>query len=131
VIPLQLAQVGRGGAAEAARETRGAGPAALNAEGFRQLVAESKLPVVVDFWAEWCRPCHMLAPSVDQLSRDFTGRAVVAKLNADDYPEILEHCGIRGIPTLIYFKDGQEADRVVGVNPYKTLTNKLEKLVHT
>jgi thioredoxin 1 len=127
---VKLVQGGQGEADEATMDADGVGPANVNAKEFKQLVAESELPVVVDFWAEWCGPCHMLAPSVAQLARDFAGRAVVAKLNADEYPEILDHYGIRGIPTLIYFKDGREADRVIGVNPYGTLKNKLEKLAH-
>lgn len=105
-------------------------PGASHIDGreFKRLVAESEVPVVVDFWAEWCGPCHMMAPSVDQLAREFGAKAVVAKLDADEYPEILQRFGIMGIPTLIFFKDGQEADRVVGVTRYGSLKAKLEKL---
>jgi thioredoxin 1 len=106
----------------------GKGPRALTAQTFDQLIGESQVPVVVDFWADWCGPCHMLAPSVDQLAREYEDRAVVGKLNADDYPEILERYGIMGIPTLLYFQGGRVADRVVGVNPFGTLKNKLERL---
>lgn len=112
-----------------AGETDAVRPVALDSKEFKRLVAESELPVVVDFWAQWCGPCHMLAPAVGQLASDFAGRAVVGKVNADDYPEILQHYGIMGIPTLIYFKGGREADRVIGVNPYGTLKKKLERLV--
>jgi thioredoxin 1 len=104
-------------------------PEMLDAQAFDKLLAESGVPVVVDFWAEWCGPCHMLAPSVAQLTREFAGRAVVGKLDADEYPEILERYGIMGIPTLIYFQGGQEVDRVVGVTGYGTLKGKLEKLL--
>ncbi len=106
------------------------GPGARHVKGseFKKLVAESEVPVVVDFWAEWCGPCHMLAPSVDQLAREYVDKAVVAKVDADENPEILQRFGIMGIPTLIYFKGGKEADRVVGVTRYGTLKAKLEKL---
>ena len=106
----------------------GTGARHVNAQEFKGLLAEAQVPVVVDFWAEWCGPCHMMAPSVDQLAREFGDRAVVAKLDADEYPEILAHYGIIGIPTLIYFKGGEEKERVVGVTPYNALKAKLEKL---
>ena len=112
----------------AAPASAGVAPKALDAREFDRLVSESKVPVVVDFWAEWCGPCHMMSPSVDQLAAEFGERAVVAKLNADDYPEILNRYGIMGIPTLIYFQNGREADRVIGVTRYPALKAKLEKL---
>ena len=79
---------------------------------------------MVDFWAEWCGPCHAIAPSVAKLADEYAGRALVAKVNADEYPDILSRYGIMGIPTLIYFKGGEEADRVIGVTQYSTLKNK-------
>jgi thioredoxin 1 len=104
-------------------------PLHLNAEEFDAQIAGGELPVVVDFWAEWCGPCHAIAPSVAKLAQEYDGRAVIAKVNADDHPEILMRYGIMGIPTLIFFKGGQEVDRVVGLNPYGTLKNKLERLL--
>ena len=95
----------------------------------RPQVIESTVPVVVDFWAEWCGPCHAIAPSVAKMAQEYDGRAFVGKVDADEYPEILSRYGIMGIPTLIYFKGGQEVDRVVGVNAYGTLKNKLERLL--
>src|SRR5512136_1793228 len=89
-------------------------PRHLTDEEFAQQVLHSEQAVVVDFWAEWCGPCHAIAPSVAKLADEYAGRALVAKVNADDYPEILMRYGIMGIPTLIYFKGGQEADRIVG-----------------
>jgi thioredoxin 1 len=83
----------------------------------------------VDFWAEWCGPCRAIAPAVSQLASEYEGRALVAKLDADEYPEILSRYGVMGIPTLIYFKGGREATRVVGLNGYATLKAKLEKLL--
>jgi thioredoxin len=105
-----------------------AAPLSLTALEFDRLLAESQVPLVVDLWAEWCGPCHMMAPSVAQLAAEFGERAVVAKLNADDHPEILERFGVMGIPTLIYFSGGREVDRVVGVTPYRTLKARLELL---
>jgi thioredoxin 1 len=98
----------------------------LNARQFEELVSRGERPMLVDFWAEWCGPCHMIAPSVDRLASEYAGRAVVAKLNADEHPEILDRFGIMGIPTLIYFKEGEEVDRVVGAIAYGTLKDKLE-----
>lgn len=96
---------------------------------FDSTVLKSELPVVVDFWAEWCSPCHMIAPSVAELATEYDGRVLVAKLNADEHPEILGRYGIMGIPTLIYFKGGQEVDRVVGVTGYSVLKSKLERVL--
>src|SRR5512135_3737553 len=110
---LKLFQAGQGQESVEGSSSDGriAHPQALDGESFDQLINNSKLPVVVDFWAEWCGPCHMLAPSVAQLATEFADRAVVAKLDADEYPEILERYGIMGIPTVIYFRGGQEVDR--------------------
>lgn len=104
-------------------------PRHITSAEFDTVVLTSELPAVVDFWAEWCGPCHAIAPSVARLAGEFDGRALVAKLNADDYPEILTRYGIMGIPTLIFLKGGEEVDRVVGVTAYGTLKGKLERLL--
>lgn len=104
-------------------------PVHLTTADFEERALKSELPAIVDFWAEWCGPCHRIAPAVRDLAVEYEGRAVVAKVNADENPEILEHYGIMGIPTLIYFKGGREVDRVVGVTGYATLKGKLERLL--
>ena len=116
-------------AAPEAAKTPAAEPLHLNAEEFDAQITGSELPVVVDFWAEWCGPCHAIAPSVTKMAQEYAGRAVIAKVNADDHPEILMRYGIMGIPTLIYFKGGREVDRVIGLNPYGTLKTRLERLL--
>lgn len=96
---------------------------------FEEVILNSELPAVVDLWADWCGPCHMIAPSVSQLAAAYEGRAVVAKLNVDENPNVPGRYGIMGIPTLLYFKGGKEVDRQVGVTGYASLANKLEKLL--
>lgn len=94
---------------------------------FDQVIVKAAVPAVVDFWAEWCGPCHTMAPVVDKLAGEFAGRAVIAKVDADAYPDLLGRYGIMGIPTLLFFKNGAEVDRVVGVTAYNTLKSKLER----
>ncbi|MCS6843106.1 MAG: thioredoxin [Caldilineales bacterium] len=96
---------------------------------FDEVILKSELPAVVDLWADWCGPCHMIAPSVQQLAEAYQGRAVVAKLNVDENPNVPGRYGIMGIPTLLYFKNGKEVDRQVGVTSYANLARKLENLL--
>jgi thioredoxin 2 len=84
---------------------------------FHRIVAESTLPVLVDFYADWCAPCRMKAPVLDDLAREFKGKLQILKLDTDRFPEVSAGLGIRGIPTLIAFKGGREAKRIVGLAP--------------
>jgi len=90
-------------------------------------VAESTVPVLVDFWAEWCPPCRMIAPSVDALATAYNGRAKVGKLNVDENPEVAAAFGIRSIPTLLLFKDGKVVDQQIGAVPQSRLQAMVEQ----
>ncbi len=96
-------------------------------ENFKELVLDSDLPVLVDFWAPWCGPCRMVAPVVDEIAEQYDGQVKVVKVNTDENPNTATQYGIRSIPTLILFKGGQRVDTVVGAVPKTTLANTIEK----
>lgn len=101
----------------------------LTESNFQQEVLESKQPVLVDFWATWCAPCRVIEPVVEELAANFKGRAKVAKLDVDTGTGLAAQYGVQAIPTLLLFKDGRIADRVVGVVPKEVLVKKLEDLL--
>ena len=92
-------------------------------------VINSELPVLVDFWAEWCGPCKMIAPAVHDLAVEYTGKLNVAKVDVDDSPNIAMKYGIRSIPALIFFKDGQPVDQIVGAVPKGRLKQKIDSVL--
>ena len=101
----------------------------VNDENFDTEVLKSSKPIVVDFWAEWCGPCKMVSPIVEELSDEYDGKLKVTKLDVDSNPQTAASFGIRGIPTLLVFKDGAAVDQIVGAVPKSTLTERLDKII--
>ena len=106
-------------------------PVHVSDEEFEQTVLKAEKPVLVDFWAPWCGPCKMIAPAVEELAKEYDGKAMVAKVNTDEHPLWASRFGIMGIPTLIVFHGGKEVDRVVGAVRKEVLKGKLEKVLTT
>jgi len=101
----------------------------VNDSNFTEVVLQSDKPVVVDFWAEWCAPCRMIASFMEEISKEYEDRALVAKCDVDDSPGVAAKFGIRNIPTVMFFKDGEVADKQVGAVPKANFVTKLEALL--
>jgi thioredoxin 2 len=106
-----------------------AGPIEITDATFAEQVERSPTPVLLDLWADWCGPCHMLAPTIEQLSSELAGRVKVAKLDIDENPHTANRFGVRSIPTLLVLKGGKEVDRLVGVQPKQEIVRRLERVI--
>ena len=101
----------------------------LTEGNFAQEVLKSSTPVLVDFWAEWCGPCKMIAPVLDELAGEYDGRVKIGKVNIDEFQQIAINYNINSIPTLLFFKNGQVADQVVGMRSKRDLKNSLDRVL--
>lgn len=101
----------------------------LNEKNFEAEVIQSTQPVLVDFWATWCAPCHVIAPTIEELAAEFEGKVKVGKLDMDASEGVGAQYGVRAIPTLIFFKDGEAVDRMTGVAPKNEIVARLEALL--
>jgi len=101
----------------------------VNDTNFEEVVVKADKPVMVDFWAEWCGPCRMIAPFVEEISKEYAEKAIVAKCDVDNSPGVAARFGIRNIPTVLFFKNGVVADKQIGAVPKANFVNKLTKLL--
>ena len=103
-------------------------PININEASFEKAVIQSPIPVLVDFWAEWCGPCKMIAPVLSEIAKESGDRFRIAKVNIDDDPALMQKFQIRGVPALLFFKGGELRDQIVGMAPKKQIVEKLEAL---
>ena len=101
----------------------------LTQDGFAQQVLQSPVPVLVDFWAEWCGPCKMIAPLLDELADEYDGKVKIAKVNIDEQQALAAEYGVRAIPTLLIFKQGQVADQIVGARSKRDFKASLDRVI--
>ena len=104
-------------------------PIEVDSTTFETAILKSDKPVVLDFWAPWCGPCKMIAPILDDLATQYSGKVTIAKVNTDENSDLAMKYGIQGIPTMLFISQGEEVDRVVGANTATTYTSKIEALL--
>jgi len=105
-------------------------PVSVTDGTFAREVLESPLPVLVDFWAPWCGPCRMVAPILEDVAKEYAGKLVVAKVDTDQNPQWATKFGVRGIPTMLFVKDGKVVDQQVGAVPKQVITSKLQHILN-
>ncbi|HEV8143258.1 MAG TPA: thioredoxin [Methylomirabilota bacterium] len=125
----RMADRGRCGKCKAELPAAAAGPVPVTDATFDRLVLGASTPVLLDLWAEWCGPCHMVAPTIDALARDYAGRVLVGKLDIDANPTVARQFDVRSIPTLLLFREGKLVDRLVGVQPRAAIEARLRELL--
>jgi thioredoxin 1 len=106
-------------------------PIEVNEQNWEDQVINSDVPVLVDFWAEWCGPCKMIAPSVHDMAEEYDGQLSVGKLDVDSSPNIAMQYGVRSIPALIFFKDGKPVDQIIGAVPKGVLKKKIDSVLES
>lgn len=102
---------------------------AVDDSNFEEVVVKSSKPVMVDFWAEWCGPCRMIAPIVEEMSNEYSDKALIVKCDVDNSPGVAAKYGIRNIPTILFFKNGEVADKQIGAVPKNSFVTKLNALL--
>jgi thioredoxin 1 len=128
--PTASAEPGPAGVVNVSTENHQTGPRHItSAEEFESAVLKADKPVLVDFYADWCGPCRMLAPTIEKLAKEYQGRAVVAKVNVDSLSALASQYGIQGIPAVFVFDKGQVVQRLVGLRPQSDYAKALDKLV--